>query len=85
MYKITLSVEGMSCGKCEEHVNNAIRKSFKVKSVTSSRTEKKTVIIAKEDIDASALGTVISGLGFKLTDVTSEPCEKKGLLSFLKK
>ena len=34
MVKITLEVEGMACGMCEAHVNDAIRKAFPVKKVT---------------------------------------------------
>ena len=36
MVKITLEVEGMACGMCESHVNDAVRKTFPVKKVTSS-------------------------------------------------
>ena len=39
MVKITLEVEGMACGMCEAHVNDAIRKAFPVKKVTSSHTK----------------------------------------------
>ena len=31
MYEIILGVEGMRCGMCEAHVNDAIRNNFKVK------------------------------------------------------
>ena len=31
MYKITAEVEGMACGMCEAHVNDAIRVAFDVK------------------------------------------------------
>ena len=33
MYEIILGVEGMRCGMCEAHVNDAIRNNFKVKKV----------------------------------------------------
>ena len=36
MYEIILGVEGMRCGMCEAHVNDAIRNNFKVKKVESS-------------------------------------------------
>ena len=36
MLKITLGVDGMMCGMCESHVNDAVRKAFPVKKVTSS-------------------------------------------------
>ena len=30
MVKITLNIEGMVCGMCEAHINEAIRKEFKL-------------------------------------------------------
>ena len=30
MLKITLGVDGMMCGMCESHVNDAVRKAFPV-------------------------------------------------------
>ena len=35
MTKYTLVVDGMMCGMCESHVNDAVRKAFPVKKVTS--------------------------------------------------
>ena len=31
MLKITVQVDGMMCGMCESHVNDAVRKTFQVK------------------------------------------------------
>ena len=36
MYQTTVGVDGMMCGMCEAHVNDAVRKAFPVKKVTSS-------------------------------------------------
>ena len=36
MVQITLKIEGMQCGMCEAHVNDAVRRTFPVKKVTSS-------------------------------------------------
>ena len=36
MIKTTVKVDGMMCGMCESHVNDAVRKAFQVKKVTSS-------------------------------------------------
>ena len=33
MFKTTVGIEGMMCGMCEAHVNDAIRKAFDVKKV----------------------------------------------------
>ena len=40
MKQITLKVDGMMCGMCESHVNEAVRKAFpKAKKVTSSHSK----------------------------------------------
>lgn len=36
MIKTVLKVNGMMCGMCEAHMNDLVRKNFKVKKVTSS-------------------------------------------------
>ena len=41
MWKYTIQVDGMMCGMCESHVNDAVRKAFPVKKVTSSRSKKR--------------------------------------------
>ena len=46
MIKIILDVEGMACGMCEAHVNDAVRRAFPVKKVSSSHTKGKTEIIS---------------------------------------
>lgn len=39
MLKITVQVDGMMCGMCEAHVNDAVHKAFPVKEVTSSHSK----------------------------------------------
>ena len=51
MLKITVGVDGMMCGMCENHINDAIRKAFSVKKVTSSHSKGQTVILTEQDID----------------------------------
>ena len=55
MWKYTAQVDGMMCGMCESHVNDAVRKAFPVKKVTSSRSKKETTVIAETDLDKDAL------------------------------
>ena len=38
MIKYTLKIDGMMCGMCEAHINEAVRAAFKVKKVSSSHT-----------------------------------------------
>ena len=41
MIKTTVKVDGMMCGMCESHVNDAVRKVFQVDKVTSSHSKGK--------------------------------------------
>lgn len=41
MVQITLKIDGMACGMCESHINDAVRSAFPVKKVTSSHTRGK--------------------------------------------
>lgn len=85
MIKITLEVEGMACGMCEAHINDAIRNAFSVKKVTSSRTKKQTIIISEKDIAEQELKDVIAKAGYDVVSVSREPYEKKGLFSAFKR
>ena len=84
MNKITVKIDGMMCGMCESHVNDAIRRAFPVKKVTSSHTKGETVILAEEPIDETALRAAIDATGYKVLSVESGPYEKKGLFGFLR-
>ena len=79
MQKITLQVDGMQCGMCEAHVNDAIRRAFPVKKVTSSRSKKETTVIAETELDEDALRAAISATGYEVGEIRKEPWEKKGL------
>ena len=82
MVKTTLKIDGMMCGMCESHVNEAIRRDFKVKKVTSSHAKKETEIISEDALNEEKLKAVIEATGYQLLSVTSEPYEKKGLFGF---
>ncbi|MBD5136601.1 MAG: heavy-metal-associated domain-containing protein [Lachnospiraceae bacterium] len=81
MIKLTVGVEGMACGMCEAHVNEAVRNTFSVKKVTSSHTKKQTVIITESDIDEKKLKDVIAESGYEVVSIIREPYEKRGLFS----
>ena len=85
MQKITLGIEGMACGMCEAHINDAVRKAFDVKKVSSSHTKKETVILTDQDLDEDSLAAVIAEAGYEMSSFCEESYEKKGLFSFLKK
>lgn len=86
MIKTTLKIDGMMCGMCESHTNDAIRNAFDVKKVTSSHSKGETVILSEAALDEAKLRNVISKTGYKLLDIKSEESETKGgIFSFLKK
>lgn len=77
MVKTTLKIDGMMCGMCESHVNDAIRNAFPVKKVTSSHSKGETVIISEEALSEDKIREVMQPTGYELKDITSEPYEKR--------
>lgn len=84
MVRITLEIEGMACGMCEAHVNDAIRKAFTVKKVTSSHSKRKTEIIADAPIDDGKLKCTVEASGYKVLSIHTEQYEKKSFSLFHK-
>ncbi len=82
MTKTTLKIDGMMCGMCESHVNDAIRQAFKVKKVNSSHSKGECEIISEEPLDEAKLQEVMEPTGYKLLSVEAESYEKKGLFGF---
>lgn len=81
MVKITLEIEGMSCGMCESHINDTIRRDFQVKKVTSSHRTGTTEIIAEQEPDEEALRKAIEQTGYTMLSMQSEPYVKTGFIS----
>ena len=79
MIKTTVGIEGMSCGMCEAHINDVVRRELKVKSVKSSVKKKNSEIVSKEPIDEEKLRKAITDTGYTVTGITSEEYVKKGL------
>ena len=83
MVKITLDIDGMACGMCEAHVNDA-RKAFAVKKVSSSHSKGQTEIIADQPLDDDELKKAVEETGYKVLGIHTEPFEKKGFALFKK-
>ena len=79
MVKITVHVDGMQCGMCEAHVNDAIRRAFPVKKVTSSRGRNETTVFAETELNEESLCAAISAAGYDAVGIRKEHWEKKGL------
>ena len=81
MYKTTAKIDGMMCGMCESHINEAMRSKLSIKKVSSSHKKGETVIISEGEITAEQLAAALDGSGYKVLSLQSEPYEKKGLFS----
>ena len=79
MIKTIVSVDGMACGMCEAHINDAIRAAFPVKKVASSRAKKETIILSDESLDQEAVRRAITGAGYTPLSIAEEAVEKKSL------
>ena len=79
MWKYTVEVNGMMCGMCEAHINDAIRSHFAVKKVNSSRSKKQTVVLSETELDTAALADAIRNTGYEVGEIQKEPYKKKGL------
>ena len=79
MTETKLKIDGMMCGMCESHINDAIRRAFNVKKVTSSHSKGETVLVTAEEIPEDALRRVLEPTGYKLVSVQTAPYVKRGL------
>ncbi|MGM9611484.1 MAG: heavy-metal-associated domain-containing protein [Candidatus Woodwardiibium sp.] len=84
MVKITLEIEGMACGMCESHINDAVRKAFAVKKVSSSHTKGRTEILAESPLEEEKLKAAIEATGYTVRSIRTEAYEKKGFSLFRK-
>ena len=82
METITLKIDGMMCGMCESHINDAVRNAFKVKKVTSSHIKKTTVIQTESAISDDDIKAVIDKTGYTLVSLSREE-GKRGLFDRL--
>lgn len=84
MTETTLRVDGMMCSMCEAHVNDAIRRCFAVKKVTSSHKKGETVVLSAQPLDEQALREAVEATGYRVLSVRSRQTEKRGLFGFLR-
>ena len=86
MIKTTLRIDGMMCGMCEAHVNDAVRAAFRVHKVTSSHSAGTTEILSDEALDEAKLKETIGATGYTLVSIEAEEyTQKKGFSLFHKK
>jgi copper chaperone CopZ len=70
--KYTLKIDGMMCGMCESHMNDAIRNNFDVKKVKSSHSKGTTVIECDAPLDEARLKEVVDDTGYDFLGLEKE-------------
>lgn len=83
MIKTVVKIDGMACGMCESHVNDAIRSAFNVKKVSSSHSRGEAVILSDAAISAEELCKALEPTGYRVLSAESGEIEKQGLFSKL--
>ena len=72
MTKIIMKIDGMMCGMCEAHVNEAIKKAFGAEDVVSSHESNTTIFTAPEKVDEDKIRATIKEAGYEVTGITQE-------------
>ena len=85
MVKTTIKINGIMCNNCVAHINETIKKEFNINKVTTSKDSGISEVISNNELSEEKLREVISREGYEVTEVTSEPYEKKRLFGFGKK
>ena len=76
MIMTTAKIDGMMCAMCESHVNDMIRKNFKVRKVTSSHRKNEAYIVSEEPLTKEQLDKVLETMGYRCLSVRTEPAKK---------
>lgn len=85
MVKTTIKINGIMCNNCVAHINETIKNEFDINKVTTSKDNGMSEVISNNELSKEKLREVISREGYEVTEVTSEPYEKKRLFGFGKK
>ncbi len=68
-YVYRIHVEGMMCGMCESHINEAVRKQFDDVKVVSSRKKEETLVTSKKVLNVTDLRVCIEATGYKVGSI----------------
>ncbi len=82
MFKTTLKIDGMSCGMCEAHICDTIRKAVPgAKKVAASHGKGRASFLSENKAPETQLKAAINATGYTCLSVETVPYEKKSLFS----
>lgn len=67
MNKYTLGIDGMACGMCEMHVEEAIRKGLHIKKAKASHLKKNVVVFSENELSEDDFHAVLDPTGYRIT------------------
>jgi copper chaperone len=65
--KKKISIEGMSCGHCVRHVENALKEVSGITDVTVDLKEKNAIVELNDDVTDTALKSAVEEAGYDVT------------------
>ena len=77
MNKYIIGIDGMRCGMCEMHVEEAISKSINVKKVKASRFKKQVLVFTELNLGKEDFEFILNPTGYRLTSFVREVAIKK--------
>ena len=76
MNKYVLGIDGMMCGMCEAHVQNAIMKAMAVKKAKASHSKNELIISCEQECDENDCKAILDPTGYRLTSFRKEEAKK---------
>lgn len=77
MNKYILGIDGMGCGMCEMHVEEAIRKILNVKKVKASHIKNQVVVITELNLVEEDFKKILDPTGYRITSFERTVALKK--------
>ena len=77
MNKYILGIDGMGCGMCEMHVEEAIRKAIIIKKVKASHLKNNVVVFTELNLGEEDFIKALEDSGYRVTSFTREAAVRK--------
>ena len=77
MNKYILGIDGMRCGMCEMHVEEAITKNLVVKKARASRFKNQLIVFTESNLSEEDFKCVLDPIGYRITSFERVAAIKK--------
>lgn len=77
MNKYILGIDGMRCGMCQIHVEEAIERNIKVKKAKASHVKNELVVITELELSEEDFRKALESTGYRITSFSKTEAVKK--------